>query len=28
TGHGHLGWTVSAATAVLVGQDIAQKYPA
>lgn len=28
TGHGHLGWTLSAATAVLVGQDIAQKYPA
>lgn len=27
TGHGHLGWTLSAATAVLVGQDIAQKYP-
>ncbi|MDC4811271.1 D-amino acid dehydrogenase [Acinetobacter baumannii] len=28
TGHGHLGWTLSAATAVLVSQDIQQKYPA
>lgn len=28
TGHGHLGWTLSAATAVLVSQDILQKYPA
>ncbi|MCG8284741.1 D-amino acid dehydrogenase [Acinetobacter seifertii] len=27
TGHGHLGWTLSAATAVLVSQDILQKYP-
>lgn len=25
TGHGHLGWTLSAATAVLVSQDIQQK---
>ena len=28
TGHGHLGWTLSAATAVLVSQDNLQKYPA
>ncbi|MFW1773141.1 D-amino acid dehydrogenase [Acinetobacter seifertii] len=27
TGHGHLGWTLSAVTAVLVSQDILQKYP-
>ncbi|EPG37949.1 D-amino acid dehydrogenase [Acinetobacter colistiniresistens] len=27
TGHGHLGWTLSAATAVLISQEIAQKYP-
>lgn len=27
TGHGHLGWTLSAATAELISQDIAQKYP-
>ncbi|ENU30202.1 hypothetical protein F991_02001 [Acinetobacter sp. CIP-A165] len=27
TGHGHLGWTLSAATAVLISQEIAQKFP-
>ncbi|ENW81037.1 hypothetical protein F909_02328 [Acinetobacter sp. ANC 3929] len=27
TGHGHLGWTLSAATAVLISQEIAEKYP-
>ncbi len=28
TGHGHLGWTLSAATAVMISQEIAQHYPA
>lgn len=28
TGHGHLGWTLSAATAALISQEIAQHYPA
>ncbi|AOA58108.1 D-amino acid dehydrogenase [Acinetobacter larvae] len=28
TGHGHLGWTLSAATAVMLAQTIAQHYPA
>ncbi|WP_333663331.1 D-amino acid dehydrogenase [Acinetobacter sp.] len=27
TGHGHLGWTLSAATAVIVSQEIAHKFP-
>lgn len=27
TGHGHLGWTLSAATAVLISEEIAQKFP-
>lgn len=27
TGHGHLGWTLSAATAVIISQEIAQKFP-
>lgn len=27
TGHGHLGWTLSAATAVLISQEISQKIP-
>ena len=28
TGHGHLGWTLSAATAAMISQEIAQHYPA
>ena len=28
TGHGHLGWTLSAATAAMISQEIAQYYPA
>ncbi|ELO6155861.1 D-amino acid dehydrogenase [Escherichia coli] len=28
TGHGHLGWTLSAATAVMISQEIASAYPA
>ncbi|CAM3028729.1 D-amino acid dehydrogenase [Acinetobacter celticus] len=27
TGHGHLGWTLSAATAVMISQQIAQSHP-
>lgn len=27
TGHGHLGWTLSAATAVMISQEIASSYP-
>ncbi|MGE8649256.1 MAG: D-amino acid dehydrogenase [Acinetobacter sp.] len=27
TGHGHLGWTLSAATAAMISQEIAQHYP-
>lgn len=27
TGHGHLGWTLSAATALMISQEIAQHYP-
>lgn len=27
TGHGHLGWTLSAATAVVISQEISQKFP-
>ncbi|WP_111895318.1 D-amino acid dehydrogenase [Acinetobacter sp. MB5] len=27
TGHGHLGWTLSTATAALISQDISQKFP-
>lgn len=27
TGHGHLGWTLSAATAVIISQEISQKFP-
>lgn len=27
TGHGHLGWTLSAATAVLISEEISQKFP-
>jgi D-amino-acid dehydrogenase len=27
TGHGHLGWTLSAATAAMISQEIAQKIP-
>ena len=27
TGHGHLGWTLSAATAVMVSQEIASQHP-
>lgn len=27
TGHGHLGWTLSAATAVMISQEIALSYP-
>ena len=27
TGHGHLGWTLSAATAVMISQDIAMAHP-
>ena len=28
TGHGHLGWTLSAATAVMISHEIASAYPA
>ena len=28
TGHGHLGWTLSAATAVMITQEIASQHPA
>ena len=28
TGHGHLGWTLSAATAVMISQEIASHHPA
>lgn len=28
TGHGHLGWTLSAATAAMISQQVAQMYPA
>lgn len=27
TGHGHLGWTLSAATAAMISQQVAQAYP-
>ncbi len=27
TGHGHLGWTLSAATAVMISQEISKNYP-
>lgn len=27
TGHGHLGWTLSAATALMISQEIVQHYP-
>jgi len=27
TGHGHLGWTLSAATAAMISQQVAQTYP-
>ena len=27
TGHGHLGWTLSAATAVMVSQEILAEHP-
>ncbi|MDM1291261.1 D-amino acid dehydrogenase [Acinetobacter indicus] len=27
TGHGHLGWTLSAVTALMISQEIAQHYP-
>ena len=27
TGHGHLGWTLSAATAAMISQEIATAYP-
>lgn len=27
TGHGHLGWTLSAATAVMISQEVASQYP-
>jgi len=27
TGHGHLGWTLSTATALMISQEIAQHYP-
>ena len=28
TGHGHLGWTLSAATAAMISQEVTQYYPA
>lgn len=27
TGHGHLGWTLSAATAAMISQEVATAYP-
>jgi D-amino-acid dehydrogenase len=27
TGHGHLGWTLSAATAATIGTTIAERFP-
>ena len=27
TGHGHLGWTLSAITAAMISQEISSKFP-